>query len=92
MEENAVTTSGILETIKQWGMTTGIKIVIALLIMLITFRIITVISRRIEKRLEKSGKFDRTLVHTICLYTNTAHILSFPNPCSDCLFLSGKNL
>ena len=65
MEENAVTTSGILETIKQWGMTTGIKIVIALLIMLITFRIITVISRRIEKKLEKSGKFDRTLVRTL---------------------------
>lgn len=65
MEENAVTTSGILETIKQWGMTTGIKIVIALLIMLISFRIITVISRRIERKLEKSGKFDRTLVRTL---------------------------
>ena len=65
MEENTVNTSGILESIKQWGMTTGIKIIIALIIMLITFRVITVISRRIEKRLEKSGKFDQTLVRTL---------------------------
>ena len=66
MEETTSTNAvNIIETIKAWAMTTGIKIVFAILVLLISFRIVTVISRRIEKKLEKSGKFDKTLVRSL---------------------------
>ena len=66
MEETATTrTVEIIEALRNWALTTGIKIVAALIILLISFRIVTLISRRIEKKLEKSGKFDKTLVRTL---------------------------
>lgn len=67
MEEttNTTTLASILETVKNWALSTGLKIVFAIIILLIAFRIVTVISRRIEKKLEKSGKFDKTLVRSL---------------------------
>ena len=68
MEETTTTNTtvvSIIETVRDWALSTGLKIVFAIIILLISFRIITVISRRIEKKLEKSGKFDRTLVRTL---------------------------
>ena len=66
MEETTTSkTVEIIEALRNWAMTTGLKIVAAILILLITFRIVTVISRRIEKKLEKSGKFDKTLIRTL---------------------------
>ncbi len=65
MEENTINAAGILESVKNWSLTTGVKIVFAIIILLISFRIVTVISHRIEKRLEKSGKFDKTLIRTL---------------------------
>ena len=68
MQDNATAAASgesILETVKDWGMTTGVKILIALLILLISFRVITVISRRIEKKLNNAGKLDHTLVKTL---------------------------
>ena len=65
MEENTVTTAGIIESVKAWAMTTGVKIVFAIIVLLISFRIVTLISRRIERRMEKSGKFDKTLIRTL---------------------------
>ena len=67
MEEttNTTTVASILEAVKNWALSTGLKIVFAIIILLIAFRIVTVISRRIEKKLEKSGKFDRTLVRSL---------------------------
>ena len=66
MEETTTTkTVEIIEAVRDWAMTTGIKIVAAIIILLISFRIVTLISRRIEKKLEKSGKFDKTLVRTL---------------------------
>lgn len=49
----------------EWGAQTGIKIVIALIILMITFRIITVLGRRIEKRAETNPKMDKTLTKTL---------------------------
>ena len=63
--EETTTLEEILNTLKEWALTKGVKIVAALLILLISFRIVTLISRRIEKKLEKSGKFDKTLVRTL---------------------------
>lgn len=66
MEETTTSkTIEIIEALRNWVLSTGIKIVAALLILLISFRIVTLISRRIEKKLEKSGKFDKTLVRTL---------------------------
>ena len=66
MEETTATrTAEIIEALRNWALTTGVKIVVALIILLISFRIVTLISRRIEKKLEKSGKFDKTLVRTL---------------------------
>ena len=66
MEETTTSkTVEIIEMVRNWAMTTGIKILAAILILLITFRIVTIISRRIEKKLEKSGKFDKTIIRTL---------------------------
>ena len=66
MEETTATkTAEIIEALRNWALTTGVKIVAALIILLISFRIVTIISRRIEKKLDKSGKFDKTLVRTL---------------------------
>jgi len=66
MEETTATkTAEIIEALRNWALTTGVKIVAAIIILLISFRIVTLISRRIEKKLEKSGKFDKTLVRTL---------------------------
>ncbi len=49
-------------TIVTWASQTGIKIVIALVILLISFRIVTLIARRWEKRLKNSKKnIDKTI-------------------------------
>ena len=66
MEETTTSkTVEIIEMVRNWAMTTGIKILAAILILLISFRIVTLISRRIEKKLEKSGKFDKTIIRTL---------------------------
>lgn len=56
---------GVLDTIVGWSMNTGIRIVIALILMLISFRLITWITRRIEKRLINKKKLDKTLIKTL---------------------------
>ena len=51
--------NAILNTIVEWGTTTGVKIIISILILLITFKIINVVSRRIEKA--------KQIIKDICL-------------------------
>lgn len=53
-------------TIVEWASNTGIKIVIALLLLFISFRIVTIVCRRIEKRaLNGKHKADKTLTKTL---------------------------
>ena len=49
-----------LDTVLNWATNTGIKVVVALIILLISFKIINRIGRKIEKRAD-SGKLDKTL-------------------------------
>ncbi len=56
----------IWNSIASWAMNTGIKIVIALVILLIAFRVINVVARKIEKKME--GKADKTLLKVL-VYT-----------------------
>ena len=51
-------------SILDWAKNTGIKIVIALVILLVSFRIITVITRKIEKR-ANNKKADKTIMKTL---------------------------
>ncbi|MCR5113281.1 MAG: mechanosensitive ion channel family protein [Acholeplasmatales bacterium] len=52
--------SALLDTIANWAVTTGIKLLISILIIIISFKIINVVFKRISRRLEKK-KADATL-------------------------------
>ncbi len=55
-----------LDTVLGWATNTGIKIVIALVILLVSFRIVTVITRKLEKKIiNGKHKVDKTLAHTL---------------------------
>ena len=54
----------LLNTITQWALSTGIKIVIALLILFVSFRIINAIARRIEKKADDK-RTDKTIMKTL---------------------------
>ena len=53
-----------ISSILTWALDTGIKILVSILILLISYRIINLIARKIEKRGE-SKKFDKTLTKTL---------------------------
>ena len=61
--------SGIISTLSGWALNTGIKIVIALVILFISFRIIKSISRKIAKKGE-SDKYDKTIMKTLSYVVN----------------------
>lgn len=54
---------GMLDVVLDWASKTGIKLAIALILLLVTFKIINRIGRRIEKKGE-NGRFDKTLSRT----------------------------
>jgi len=56
MDWNTVFTS-----ITEWALNTGIKIVIAILILIVSFIIINFLAKRIRRKVEKSGKLDTTI-------------------------------
>lgn len=55
----------VLDSIMNWVTNTGVKIVIALILLFISFRLITFITRKIEKRLINKKKLDKTLTTTL---------------------------
>ncbi|MCH5164663.1 MAG: mechanosensitive ion channel family protein [Clostridiales bacterium] len=55
----------VLDNIINWATTAGIRIIIALILLIISFRIVTWITRRIEKRLINKKKLDKTLTSTL---------------------------
>lgn len=57
--------STIMNTVISWCLNTGIKIVISLLILFVSFRVINVLSRRIQNRLKNNEKYDKTIVKTL---------------------------
>ena len=53
-------------TVLAWAKTTGVRIVVALVVLFISFRVITLFTRRTEKRLtEGKHKVDKTLSRTL---------------------------
>ena len=57
--------SSLWDTLAGWVMSTGIKLVIALVVLLISFKIINVIAKKILKANEKSQKLDKTIAKTL---------------------------
>ena len=57
--------ASLLETLLSWCLGTGLKIIISLLILIISFRVINVISRRIEKRAKNDNKHDKTITKVL---------------------------
>ncbi len=56
----------VINNIINWATTTGVKIIISLIVLFISFRLITVFTRRMEKRLLNSEhKVDKTLTSTL---------------------------
>ena len=51
-------------TLSSW-LTTGVKVIIALVILFVAFKIINAVARKVEKKLLDNGKLDKTLVKTL---------------------------
>lgn len=64
-EGGGIAWSDLLNSLISWCLNTGIKIVISLLIMFISFRIINLIARRVHNKLKTNEKFDKTIVKTL---------------------------
>ena len=63
LTQDAVDT--ISDTLLDWCLNTGIKIIISLLIFAISFRVINVIARRIEARAKNNTKHDKTITKVL---------------------------
>ena len=58
--------NAIWQSILNWATNTGIKILVAVVLLLVTFRLVTVLTRRLEKKLlEGKHKADKTLTSTL---------------------------
>ena len=63
------TLTKILDTVVSWCLNTGIKVLIGLVVLLISFRVVTVISRKIAKKGDKD-KYDKTVMKTLAYIFN----------------------
>lgn len=59
------TLESLWNTVAGWLADTGIKAVVALIVLLLSFRLITLLCRRVEKRLKASDRMDKTLISTL---------------------------
>ncbi len=57
--------NGFLNTLINWVTTTGIKLVISLVILLVSFRVVNSLGKKITAKLTESAKLDRTLTKTL---------------------------
>lgn len=57
--------SEIWQTIVSWLTTTGVKVLIAIILWIVLFKLTNLVFRRISKRSEKRGKMDKTLSHSL---------------------------
>ena len=55
----------VIKSIGQWAATTGVKIIIALVLLLVSFKVINAIAAKIDKKLTGAKKLDETLSKTL---------------------------
>ena len=58
--------------ILSWCLNSGIKIIISLVILAISFRVINVVARRIQKKSLQNEKIDKTMAKTLTYLGKTA--------------------
>ena len=56
----------IVDLVINWLLTTGVKILVAIILLFISFKIINVVIKKIKVFLEKQKKLDTTLTNTLC--------------------------
>ena len=64
-DNNDITFDKVLETLWNWTKTTGVKILIAIVALIVSFFIIKVVTNRIKKRMQKNKKVDKTISKTL---------------------------
>ncbi len=64
-DNNDITFDKVLETLWNWAKTTGVKILIAIVVLIVSFFIIKVVTNRIKKRMQKNKKVDKTISKTL---------------------------
>ena len=62
---NNETWATIFETLISWCLNTGIRIIISLIILAVSFRVINVLTRKLEKSLQNSDKYDKTITKVL---------------------------
>ncbi|MBQ7445614.1 MAG: mechanosensitive ion channel family protein [Clostridia bacterium] len=62
---SSISWESIKETVVNWALTSGIRLLIAIVIMIVSFWIINLIARSLKKKLDKSKKLDRTITKTL---------------------------
>ena len=55
----------VFETLISWCLNTGIKIIISLIILAVSFRVINVLARKLEKKFQNSERHDKTIVKVL---------------------------
>lgn len=63
------TLTKIVDTLVSWCLNTGLKVLIAIVLLIASFRIVTLISRKIEKNGNKD-KYDKTMMRTLAYVFN----------------------
>jgi len=53
-----------LDTVIHWATTAGVKLIIAVVIMFVAFKVINLIAKKVQKKYEANEKYDKTLVRT----------------------------
>ena len=66
----------IIDAVISWCLDSGIKIVISLIVLAVSFRVINLISRKIEGRFKANAKHDKTIVKVLG-YIGKVQIIPF---------------
>ena len=59
------TLADLMPSILSWCLNSGIKVIISLIILAVSFRVINVVARKIQKRTLNNDKLDKTMVKTL---------------------------
>ena len=66
------TVMNVFETVLSWCLNTGIKLIVSLIILFISFRVINTLSRKIHNKLKNNERYDKTIVKTLNYLGKTA--------------------
>lgn len=61
----SITWESLLDMLISWCLGTGIKIIFSLVLLIVSFRIINVVFRRLETRLKSKGRHDKTIIKVL---------------------------